>query len=73
MMSILYFAMLAVFIIVASLDLKTVSSFDIMELCSQKHLRTNNITILSVQASHNGVNNQHYAYPTHYLRHAVRI
>ena len=69
MMSILYFAMLAVFIIVASLDLTTVST----GVCSQKYLRTNNSTILSVQAPYNDMHNQHNVYPSHYLRHAVRI
>lgn len=69
MMSILNFAMLAVFIIVASLDLTTVST----GVCSQKYLRINNSTVLSVKAPYNEIDNQHNVYPTHYLRHAVRI
>jgi len=69
MTAFIYLTVWFLFIIVAIIDITTVSSFDLMEICSQKHLRTN-ITISPIQSRYNAIQKPPTLYPTHYLRHA---
>lgn len=56
------------FVIIAFFNETKVSSFDIMHLCSQPNLRSNNVS-LPVNSK---LESEKSPY-THYLRHAVRI
>lgn len=68
MMSFIYVAAWCMFTTAIVFDLTTVSSFDITELCAQHNLRTQNLTISSVQMHPETHLNKY----THHLRHAVR-
>lgn len=69
----IYAALWVLFVIMSFVHMTTVSSFDIMQLCAQHNLRTNNVSISTKQLPSLPNMNQAMTPPTHYLRHAVRI